>query len=642
MTVPISLERLFKEQLSTLTAAAGVSIYQASRRQGEVVQGVEYILDQFDGTGTQCLFIRSRNTRTIFHLNGQFHLTDCAGGGWLLTPEAEGKSCYWIPIQPVSRQVNGNGQILNESNSGVGSIALSAESLSVTFISQPEFALDLVIFELPENATSIYNELRASPVSQYQSVFLWGSHTNYTKPADLFLHLIHGVIYEKRTSWPYYRKIPSENDAHALYVTLAGLQQTTGGKIYELLRSQIVLSIISRQGEDGAWRHGEWSDDLESHFRLHCSGMHLLMDALSTGNDAAVENSLRIAASFIAKQYDSTMIGTWYLHDELELTEETMRKSPFKWAKSNAFGKRLSNMLVLNTHLDTTIALDRYALITGDQRYCIKVSSAREATSALLKARPAESLYRLIFRIIELTWLPTEQARKLPTHFRILKRLGWKYLIPNLHHLKKTFPRINMPGGYIDRALTLKGVAPAYQSINTMDLARYIRRFPDDLSLEQMEQTLEFSHRKSFRSYLGESEKTRYALGFWAETLYHLCTIDDAAKYRQWLADTIIDLGNNGMGLPPSILGGNMEALSSPLPTATTYNAGPAITVANLSHDLKTEFLLVNAGSASETFENGEYLLIMSGKDISTSQDIKAQEITMAPGSWISIQPAKS
>jgi len=594
-----------------------------------------------------CAFIRSSNIKDEatykFSIQGKFEILAVPAGGWVVRNSDDHNSPdYWIPVLPKVRKLDNDLHITNENSAEITGLSASTENISISIKGKHQFHLDLIVLQFKPTASHILDQLITLDDNETAPVFLWGSHTLYTKPADLFLHLIYGFVYENRTAWPFYRKICSENDAHALYVTLSGLNQTSGKSIYGLLKRLIIIATISRQGTDGAWRHGEWSDDMEAHFRLHCSGMHLLMDALSEEKNQTVEDSLKNAASFISRQRDNTNIGTWFLHDELELSEASMRKSPFKWVRSKAFGKSLSNMLVLNTHLDTTIALDRYATITGDQQYCNEVISARHAVSALLDAKPAESLYRLIFRIIELTLLPTEQASKLPAYVRIFKRLGWKYLIPNLQHIKKIFPRINMPSGYIDRALSLKGISPAYQSINTMDLARYMRRFPDDLSLEQTEPALEFSNQQSFRDYLAESDKTQYALGFWAETLYHLCTITDDAKYRQWLADTIIDLDRKHIGLPPSILGGNMEVLSSPLPSSATYNAGPMITVANLSYGSKTEFLLVNTGPAPETIEKNGFLSVMSSKEIETMHNTNDHGITLAPGSWVSIQPTES
>lgn len=612
---------------------------RTGNRYSNEYNGLTILFDEV-ADDLSCAFVRTPNKTSThsyqFSLEGGYQLTAIPAGGWLIQNNTQQQApTYWIPVLPKNRQCDNDQHITSETSVEISGLDISTDALSITVDCKEGFHLDLVIVCFMPSANIIVQQLSTPDTHELKPVFLWGSHTTYSKPADLFLHLIHGLVYENRTAWPYYRKICSENDAHALYVTLSGLEQTSGKEIYALLKRLLVSASISRLGKDGAWRHGEWSNDMEAHFRLHCSGMHLLMDVLSEHHDQDAEDSLKSAAAYIAKQHDSTRIGTWFLHDELELSEESMSKSPFKWVKSKAFGKRLSNMLVLNTHLDSSIALDRYASLTGDRQYAPLVTSARNSTRLLLAAKPAERLYRAVFYIIGLTLLPTDEARHLPTHVRILKRLGWKYLIPNLQHIKKRFPRVVMPTGYIDRALSLRGISPAYQAINTMDLMRYIRRFPNDLAFSDIAPALEFSQQQSFQSYLAESDKTCYALGFWAETLYHLCTINNAPKYRQWLAQALLNLDKRGLGIPPSILGGNYEAISSPLSSLTPSVNCDFVVVANISHALKTEFLLVNQGDTPATMALEGFSMIITN---ATTFE-QGQNITLNPGNWITIEP---
>ena len=592
-----------------------------------------------------CMFLRAAPKDHVasyrFNIQGKFEIKSITSGGWVVYDKFNSTSPrYWIPTLPINRKSDEDAHILEEDSAELIGLVTSQNNLSVTINGRRQHHLDLIIFEFRPDAYHILDELLLLEKPETNAIFLWGSHTKYTKPADLFLHLIHGFIYENRTAWPYYRKICSENDAHALYVTLTGLQQATGKEIYKSLKSQIILSVISRQGDDGAWRHGEWSNDMESHFRLHCSGMHLLMDALSMKYDAYIEQSLKKAASFISKQYDKTQIGTWFLHDELELTEGSMRKSPFKWVRSKAFGKQISNMLVFNTHLDITIALDRYSNITGDQQYGQSVLSARHAASAIFDTKPAELIYKCIFRAIRLTLLPTNQASQLPVTARIIKRIGWKYLIPNLQRIKRVLPRINMPGGYIDRALTLKGISPAYQNINLMDLTRYMHRFPNDIPLSQINEALEFSQQSTFREYLLEKKETEYALGFWGEALYHLCIMDKNEIYRAWIAEAIIDLKREELGLPPSILGGNMEALTSPTDTSCPYDYQSSVIMVNLSTPKNAEFLLVNTDSSPQSIKLKYPCLVRVSGNLENAPGTIDKQIYFQPGGWLSIRPA--
>ena len=111
-------------------------------------------------------------------------------------------------------------------------------------------------------------------------------------------------------------------------------------------------------------------------------------------------------------------------------------------------------MLVLNTHLDTTIAMNRYRLITGDTQYQALVVSALNSTRAVLGLRTADWLYKPLFWAIGLTMLPTESASKLSIPIRAIKRFAAQYLIKKLPNIKEFFPRLVMPNGYIDRQMS--------------------------------------------------------------------------------------------------------------------------------------------------------------------------------------------
>ena len=144
-------------------------------------------------------------------------------------------------------------------------------------------------------------------------------------------------------------------------------------------------------------------------------------------------------------------------------------------AEHGALGKSPQNMLVLNTQLDTLVALDRYGMLTGDAQYAPLVESGYRAARAVLALRPMEWLYRLVFSAIDLTLLPTGQAARLPLWQRLWKRIGWQVFVPRLPRLKTRFPRLVMPGGYIDRELSLQTWAYDYLAVNLMDLVRAAR-----------------------------------------------------------------------------------------------------------------------------------------------------------------------
>jgi hypothetical protein len=527
------------------------------QRSESVSGGLRLVRDAFEGA--ECLFLRG-STATRFRLDGEYRLLRCATGGWLLHNRDSAAPSYWLPAPATLRRTSAQGHILEERAAELDGFELDTSGVAISFAAIPEgWSLDVVIWRL--NDPALIDELQTLAPIETQGYFILGSHTRYGQPADLYRHLIHGCVYEDRYAWPHKRRICSENDAHALHLVFCGLQRATGKRIYGLLKAQLLLSVLSRQGEDGGFRHGEWTDSMESHYRLHCSAMHLMMDSLDETDDPLVRTALARGMHFISDKHDTTEAGAWFYHDELELSDAGMSAGPFKWLAGRAFGKSTHNMLVLNTHLDTLITLDRYRQLSGDTQFGPLVDSGVQCAQAVLALQSAQWLYRLLFSAINLTLLPTAQAMRLPIWKRMWKRIGWQLFIPNLYQIKNRFPRLVMPGGYIDRHLGLGSWAFHYLTVNIMDLTRARRRFGGRGFDTVLHEAARFTQMSGVRGRWKELKYERYALGFWAEALWHLCReFPDHAEYRSWYNEACDDLQAMNMGLPPSCLGGNAEA----------------------------------------------------------------------------------
>lgn len=592
-----SLPELFAS--TTIAEVTSVVAGQAFKRgRIDSADGGHFLYDVFTDSGAVCCFLRLAPdaARTIrLALPGGYQLESCHCGGWLLKPFTLTQPAYWIPRSPVTRALDQDGHLLRQEAAEVVSFDATPLHLEIGIRAPGELHLDCVIWRLPPDESDLILTLESPSILETQPFFMWSSHTPYSRPADVYLHLVHGHVYENHEVWPRYWRVCSELDAYSLYVTLSGLERATGKRLYTLLKQQIVYSVIARQAEDGGWYHGEWTDGMEAHYRLVNAAMLMLTAYLEEHEDDLARKSLEKAASFLVARAHKLDVGVWFVHDSLEGSPEGMGKYPFAWSSSTALGKATTNMLILNTHLDTTIALDRYAQTTGDRQYQNLVGSAREAAITVLQLRPAEWLYRIIFRILDLTLLPKETAMRLPLHLRILKRIGWKYLAPSLHRFKAVFPRLVMPNGFIDRSLCQKGFSTRYQSVHVWDLVRYVRRFPDDGVRSLLKRAVEYTYHGDIREHWKESSERQDALGFWVEALYHLCLIDPDPTLRRWLAEAVIDAEEVGLGLPPSVLGANNEAIvleeQSPCPSP----AGRGLRVVNLSRNDHAEYLVVNA-----------------------------------------------
>lgn len=578
-----------------------------TRTQLDAAGQTTFILDSFpDAGGASCCFVRLQRgeARTIsFVAEGAYLLEACPSGGWLLKAVQAESPSYWIPQAPILRTLDDCGHIIAERAATVVGLRVSTSEMVVELQFPADWCLDWVCWRFEHNQSGILDELQHPIGLEKREYFLWGSKVNFRLPADVYLYLLHGHVYTNDFVWPRKWKFCSEIDAYGLYLALHGMELATKKKLFGLLKQQILYSVIARQAEDGGWYQGEWTDLMESHYRLHNSAMLMLEASLEEAPEETVRRALEKAAAFLVSCTDKTDIGLWFLHDSLEGSVETMeemrRQTNTPWIPSRALGKSPTNKLILNTQLDAIVALDRYREVTGDDQYAGHIESARAATRTLLGLRPAEALYRFLYRAIELTLLPKADAMQLSFPLRAIKRLTWKYLTPQMHRVKRVFPRLVMPGGLIERHLSPLHYDINYHPVNVMDLARYWRRFPaEDLS-SIIDEAVKAVVDSRLLEYWSEAKPRQFAIVVWVDALYHLCAMNPDEAYRRHLAYAMLKAQDAGLGLPPSLLGCDTEVVrqaeQQPCPSPTN----PYLMVANLSRGKTMEVLVVNPTSRS-------------------------------------------
>jgi hypothetical protein len=242
------------------------------------------------------------------------------------------------------------------------------------------------------------------------------------------------------------------------------------------------------------------------------------------------------------------------------------------------------------------VALHRYRRVTGDERFGGQVASARDATRAMLALRPMELLYRIVYAGVRLTLVPAADAGQLPLPKRALKRLLRIYLLPNLFRLKRAFPRLVMPGGFVDRHLSHLHFDGNYHAVNVMDLARLWRQFPDERLEAVLDDAIRWvvGNNQRVLRWWAEAPPRQFAVVVFAEALYHLCMLRTSSDDRRHLAETIMQIEDLGLGLPPSLLGGNAEitprARQVPCPSPTDRR----LRIVNLSTSARDELMVVN------------------------------------------------
>jgi hypothetical protein len=605
MTTPLQLNALFDPPGEAASATELARSSRFRRRRFAFADGNQVLVDTFpDHPGVSCCFVRTaKGAARTFRImaDGVAEVVECAAGGWLLRSAGgaeRSRVTYWVPRHPACRTVDAHGRILSQQDALLHGFGGSAIQVWVDVDVVADTHLDFAIWRFPD-AGALLDALDAPTAIERQRWFLRSSHTVMRQLADVYQCLVHGWVYDNRFVWRriwggYRWRICSENEAHSLYMALNGLERSTGRSLYGLLKRQIVVSLITRQSQDGGWHHGEWTDLNESHFRLHSAGLLVLAAAMEECPDPAVARALEAAARFLASKCDRTDVGLWFLHDALEESVEraTSDGAP-PWTPTRMLGASESNKLILNTHLDSMVALARYREVTGDVQHSAAVDSGRAAAQAVLAMRPAEWLYRLVYRAVSLTLFPADRASRLSLPLKVVRRLARERLNPALYRLKHRYPRFVMPGGLIDRHLSPKHFDMGYHPVNLMDVIRLSRRFPQDDYRAVVRGAVAAVTDNGLLQFWLES-KHRQPLGFWVEALYHLCVLDDASDDRARLAQAVLYAEDAGLGIPPALLGADPEAVAPAHQAPSPSPRDLRLRVVNLSHAGREEFLVVN------------------------------------------------
>lgn len=599
--------------IHSLTADEGSTApeLQGARRRTWSHDGIDFVRDDFESEGASCLFLRFHPSAAVgsvrLRVAGNHRLRRCGGlGGWMLEPATGGEALLWIPRQPTLRTLDGLGRITAEAPATLADFAVGASGASADFKLSPGQVLDCVVWTL-SHANSApagggpAGELMSATTIERQPYFIYASHTATRCAADFYNHLVHGSVYGVRWAWPKKRKICDELDALALHMVATALGHSTGKRIYRLLRRQIVLAVLARQDADGGFRHGEWTDEYEGHNRLINAAVQLLASDFQIAPEPALADALERAAGYVSAQVDQTVAGAWFLHDSLERSEAGMRYYPLDWERGRWLGKSPTNLLILNTHLDCMLALARHHAVSGDDSHAGLFRSAEACLRTVMTARPADWLFRPLLAVIALSLLPKAEQERLSLARRALKRLGWKYLIPRWHLIRRHFPRLLMPAGYIERSLGQADFVHRYHGVHLMDFERLLACASTDARDPQWtaisDGLVDFGVRSRVTLLWKESAASKDSLAFWAEGLYRRCLRTHADGDRALLANAVLDLHDAGLGLPPSLLGTNGEILPPRLAVATPSTADERLRVINLSDPDGACFLVVNTAA---------------------------------------------
>ena len=194
-----------------------------------------------------------------------------------------------------------------------------------------------------------------------------------------------------------------------------------------------------------------------------------------------------------------------------------------------------------------------------------------------------------------------------------------------------------MPNGFIERHLGMGHYDISYHPINVLDLARLWRCFPDEDLDKILDNAVKVVSNSNIMEYWAEFKPRNKSLVEMVDVLYHLCTLKKDFSYRQFLAKGILIIEKWKIGLPPSVLGGDPEAIKIsqriPCPSPTDSR----LRIVNLCFADKTEIMAINATSSSLHLEWEENKIELHAWCNENGEAIKntGESLRIPPNSWI-------
>jgi hypothetical protein len=311
-----------------------------------------------------------------------------------------------------------------------------------------------------------------------------------SRPLDIWKYLINGSVYDPRSIKGIDKRFKCQQCAFAWWNYFSFLRQTTGKKIYGLLQDEVACSILLDLSAEGEWGHGYWSDEIETHARFHLDGIHLLISQYEKTDNLvwleAAERGMGFIFNHLTDRFDDG--SPWFLHDTLE---NKTKKHRFR---STLFGKSPGNSLCINTHVQALTVLYRLGQIAPNPTvYTEHFAKGLAALRRVLDHQPGEFFYRVLAKGLATYYRHAAPSANSKT--RIKNAAKRQALVSLYRRLKRFFPRLVLPGGFIDRDLTLSVASDHYHNINVKDLLTLYQQTPDPWLRDYIKNAFGFSSR---------------------------------------------------------------------------------------------------------------------------------------------------
>lgn len=375
----------------------------------------------------------------------------------------------WLPSAPMRAHCDELGRLSGSNSCSYRWVVGSTVELEITDLPEnDDVFLPLVIIDDPDEI--LLNEIVSLDNIErklYRKSDWFFAHN----PTDIWNYLISGNIYDPRTHRNIGKRFKCQQCAYAWWTYFEYLHSVTGKRIHSGIRDEIALSVLLDMDIEGAWRHGFWTNEPETHARFQLDGLHLLLSQYEKSKEPIWLDGANKGFSFVKNVLmDKLDDGSvWFLHD-------TIRNSERQKYKSRLFGKSQGNTLCINTHVQALTVLQRLAKFNPEEEdYKNLLNRGLKSLRRILECRSGEAFYRIL-----IPWIMTHKTR--PKSRAVYKRILSRFERKNLPKLywwgRQRYPRFVQPGGFIERDLNVATASDIYHVTNIKDLLTLYIQMP--------------------------------------------------------------------------------------------------------------------------------------------------------------------
>lgn len=585
----------------------------------------EILVDAFPKDGIEFLYLSvpvKEGDEVLFTLAGLLSQIDDPAFGTIYSGEGQLPG-VWMPKLPLIRQRDRFGRIRNELKC---EIIKENEALRVRILEEGLLETSWIAFY--RNQEKYFEEIVTRTPWEEKRFTVLGSGGYICCLADFFDYLIGGNLY--RLFPAAYGRTSAGEEAYSVFLIAETLATVTGKNLYRILQREIAYSLLLSLDAAGRWRHGSWTDDMETHTRFQVGGINLLLDYYRhTGRQDFLNAAYQAARFLISIAEEVSHGGLWFLHDTLEVAP------PDYWLHrrltAKAFGKSPHNMCVLNTHIDTlSVLLELRKELDSKTDISDAIKRGWPALQDVLQARPAEWLYRGLSRLMD-TRVASPSGKLTGTN-QFLNKLARYCVSRMLAYSKRVYPRLVMPSGYIDRALSTKGnIDYDYHFVNVWDLIRIYRYQPESWLRRVIDQGIDYCLHRNVSQYAFQAKPNNIELVGEIFQVYAAITPDFE---RSTLATILLRLKQIGCGVTPGLLGFDRRVVPAKLQIHNLRVRDRDIELINLSNNPGcAEFLVTNSSPdrkqvSCEVQQTNRLQRIHKGSFVMTTSE---GQVTMLP-----------